>query len=110
VEEGGKGVRDGHLVFVFVCFFSPSLSLNKCQFLRQKEGTVNILDTLFFGVDSAQAPSPSPQTRMCHALQSSQLDKPRGLEATHEAEEFHGNSLLESGVLSNPYINFPFLR
>jgi hypothetical protein len=26
-----------------------------------------------------------------------------------EAEEFQGNSLLESGVLSNPYINFPFL-
>jgi hypothetical protein len=27
------------------------------------------------------------------------------LEATHEAKEFHGNSLLESGVFSNPYIN-----
>ena len=47
---------------------------------------------------------------MCHALWSNHLDKPRGLEATHEAEEFHGNSLLESGVLSNPYINFPFPR
>ena len=33
-----------------------------------------------------------------------------GLKATHEAKEFHGNSLLESGVLSNPYINFPFPR
>jgi hypothetical protein len=45
---------------------------------------------------------------LCHTLWSSQLDKPRGLEATHEAEEFHGNSLLESGILSNPYINFSF--
>ena len=25
-----------------------------------------------------------------------------------EAKEFHRNSLLESGILSNPYINFPF--
>jgi hypothetical protein len=45
---------------------------------------------------------------ICHALWSSQLDRPRDLEATHEAEEFHGNSLLESDVLSNPYINSPF--
>lgn len=41
------------LFFCFVFFFSLSLSLNKCHFLRQKEGTVNILDTLFFGVGSA---------------------------------------------------------
>jgi hypothetical protein len=27
-----------------------------------------------------------------------------------EAEEFHRNSFLESGILSNPYINFPFPR
>jgi hypothetical protein len=46
----------------------------------------------------------------CHALRSSQCDKPKGLEATHKAKEFHRNSLLESGVLSNPYINFPFPR
>lgn len=45
----GREPRDGHLVFVFLffCFFSLSLSLNKCHFLRQKEGTVNILDTLW---------------------------------------------------------------
>lgn len=57
LEGEGREPRDGHLVFVlfFVLFqfFSLSLSLNKCHFLRQKEGTVNILDTLFFGVDSA---------------------------------------------------------
>lgn len=41
------------LFFLFCFFFSLSLSLNKCHFLRQKEGTVNILDTLFFGVGSA---------------------------------------------------------
>jgi hypothetical protein len=45
----------------------------------------------------------------CHALWSSQLDKPRGLEATHEAKSFTETHLLESGVLSNPYINIPFL-
>ena len=28
----------------------------------------------------------------CHELWPSQLDRLRGLEATHEAEEFHGNS------------------
>ena len=33
-----------------------------------------------------------------------QLDKLRGLEATHEAEEFHGNSLLDSGVLTHTLI------
>ena len=42
------------------------------------------------------------------SLQSSQLDRPRGLEATHEAESFTETHLLESGVLSNPYINIPF--
>jgi hypothetical protein len=31
-----------------------------------------------------------------------------GLKATHEAKEFHRNLFLESGILSNPYINFPF--
>jgi hypothetical protein len=36
----------------------------------------------------------------CHTFWLSQLDKPRGLKATLEAKEFHGNSLLESGVLS----------
>ena len=46
----------------------------------------------------------------CHALWSSQLDRPRGLEATHEAKSFMETHLLESGVLSNPYINIPFLR
>jgi hypothetical protein len=45
---------------------------------------------------------------MCHALRSSQLDRPRGLEATHEAKSFMETHLLESGVLSNPYINIPF--
>lgn len=39
-------------LFWFFCF-SFFFSLNKCHFLRQKEGTVNILDTLFFGVGSA---------------------------------------------------------
>lgn len=53
------------LFFCFVFFFSLSLSLNKCHFLRQKEGTVNILDTLFFGVGSAPgAVSFPPQTLM----------------------------------------------
>lgn len=48
--------------FVFL-FFVFSLSLNKCHFLRQKEGTVNILDTLFFGVGSAPgAVSSRPKT------------------------------------------------
>jgi hypothetical protein len=28
----------------------------------------------------------------CYALQSSQLDKPRGLKVTHEAKEFQGSS------------------
>jgi hypothetical protein len=36
----------------------------------------------------------------CHTLWLSQLDKPKGLKTTLEAKEFHGNSLLESGVLS----------
>jgi hypothetical protein len=44
----------------------------------------------------------------CHTLRSSQLDRPRGLEATHEAESFMETHLLESGVLFNPYINIPF--
>jgi hypothetical protein len=43
---------------------------------------------------------------MPHTLVS-QLDKPRGLKATLEAKEFHGNSLLESGVLSK--ISIPAL-
>jgi hypothetical protein len=46
----------------------------------------------------------------CHALRSSQLDKPRGLEATHEAESFTETHLLESGVLFNPYTHILFLR
>lgn len=47
--------------FLFQFFFS----MNKCHFLRQKEGTVNILDTLFFGVGSAPgAVSFPPQTLM----------------------------------------------
>jgi hypothetical protein len=46
--------------------------------------------------------------RECHALQWSQLDKLRGLEATHEAKSFMETHLLEAGVLSNPYINIPF--
>lgn len=52
----GREPRDGHLglvLFLFCFSFFLSLSLNKCHFLRQKEGTVNILDTLFFGVGSA---------------------------------------------------------
>lgn len=50
------------LVFFLFCFwFFFSLSLNKCHFLRQKEGTVNILDTLFFGVGSAPGAVSSPQ-------------------------------------------------
>jgi hypothetical protein len=32
-----------------------------------------------------------------------------GLEAAHEEKSFKEALLLESGVLSNPYINFPFL-
>jgi hypothetical protein len=45
----------------------------------------------------------------CHALRSSQFDKPRGLEAAHEEKgSFKEALLLESGVPSNPYINFPF--
>lgn len=52
-------------VLFLVFFFLFSLSLNKCHFLRQKEGTVNILDTLFFGVGSAPgAVSLPPQTLM----------------------------------------------
>jgi hypothetical protein len=45
----------------------------------------------------------------CHELWSSQL-KPRGLKVTHEAKSFKEALLLESGVPSNPYINFPFPR
>lgn len=42
------------LFWFFFCFvLFQFFSLNKCHFLRQKEGTVNILDTLFFGVGSA---------------------------------------------------------
>jgi hypothetical protein len=44
---------------------------------------------------------------LCHALWSSQL-KSRGLKVTHEAKSFKEALLLESGVPSNPYINFPF--
>jgi hypothetical protein len=53
------------------------------------------------------------QTRIhtinCHMLWSNQL-KPRGLKVTHEAKSFKEALLLESGVPSNPYINFPFPR
>lgn len=41
------------LFWFFFFFVSVFFSMNKCHFLRQKEGTVNILDTLFFGVGSA---------------------------------------------------------
>jgi hypothetical protein len=41
---------------------------------------------------------------------SSHLDRPRGLEATHRAKSFTETHLLESGVLSNPYINILFPR
>jgi hypothetical protein len=47
---------------------------------------------------------------VCHALRSSQLDKLRGLEATHEAKSFMETHLLESGILSDPHINIPFPR
>jgi hypothetical protein len=40
----------------------------------------------------------------CHALWSSQLDRLRGLEATHEAKSFMETHLLESGT----HINIPF--
>jgi hypothetical protein len=46
----------------------------------------------------------------CHALQLSELDRPRGLEATHEAESFTETHLLESGVLFNPYTHILFPR
>lgn len=41
------------LFWLFFFLFQFFFSMNKCHFLRQKEGTVNILDTLFFGVGSA---------------------------------------------------------
>lgn len=44
----------------------------------------------------------------CHTLQWSQLDRPRGLEATHKAESFMETHLLESGVLFNPYTHILF--